>query len=229
VITSRVLLVVTTAALLNFGMGAMPKEQRRQPEVIKLPEARDEGKISLEKAMRDRRSLRAYARDPLTLAEVSQLLWAAQGVTDREGHRTAPSAGALYPLDLYLVVGNVEGLPRGFYKYRCRQHDLIRVGQEDLRPRLASAALEQECIRKGAAVIVLSAVYGRTTRKYGKRGIRYVHMEVGHVAQNVYLQAISLGLGTVFIGAFNDDEVKEILSLPREEEPLGLMPVGRRR
>ncbi len=227
--TGRVLLAAATASLLSVGMGAIAMGQDRHPEVIRLPEAREAGKVSLEKALRDRRSLRTYARDPLTLTEVSQLLWAGQGVTDREGQRTAPSAGALYPLELYLVAGNVEGLPKGLYKYRCRRHDLVRVGWDDLRSRLASAALDQDCVRKGAAVIVFSAVYERTTRKYGNRGIRYVHMEVGHAAQNVYLQAISLGLGTVFIGAFNDSEVKKVLSLPREEEPLGLMPVGRRR
>ena len=225
---SKSLVAMGTALLLTVGINHVAEGEDSPRQVIKLPEPRYEGTVSLEKAMRNRRSVRDYSRDPLTLAEVSQLLWAAQGITHVDGRRTAPSAGALYPLELYLVVGNVKSISKGLYKYRCRNHDLIRVGKGDPQPDLSSAALFQSSIKTGAAVIVFTAVYDRTTRKYGKRGIRYVHMEVGHVAQNVYLEAFSLGLGTVFVGAFNDRQVKNVLGLPEEEEPLGLMPVGRR-
>lgn len=147
-------------------------------------------------------------------------------ITDRrEGLRTAPSAGALYPLELYLVAGNVEGLPDGVYRYRPRDHELTKTGDGDRRRELAKVTFDQSWIQDAAGVLIFSAVPDRTTRKYGKRGIRYVHMEAGHAAQNVYLQAVSLNLATVVVGAFEDDDVKSVLGL--EEDPLYLMPFGR--
>ena len=199
-------------------------------ETIKLPEPTLDGETSLEQALLSRRSIREYRDQPLVLAEVSQLLWAAQGVTDRSrGFRTAPSAGALYPLELYIVVGNVQGIPEGVYRYEPDAHELSRVGQRDVRDELSRAALEQSWVRQGAVVIVFSAVYERTTVRYGQRGIRYVDMEVGHAAQNVCLQAAALDLGTVVVGAFQDDQVRQIMGMPDAEAPLYLMPVGRRR
>ncbi len=194
-------------------------------EEVELPEPRHDSEFSLERAISKRRSIRAYQDEPLTLSEVSQLLWAAQGITDPRGFRTAPSAGALYPIELYLVVGNVEGLEKGVYKYDPHRHKLLKVADGDRRAELAGAALGQRWVREGAIDLVITAVYGRTTWRYGDRGIRYVQMEAGHVAQNVHLQATCLGLGTVPVGAFYDDEVKEILGL--EEDPLYIMPVGR--
>jgi SagB-type dehydrogenase family enzyme len=164
----------------------------------------------------------------VTLAHVSQLLWAAQGVTRPEGWRTAPSAGATFPLELYLVAGNVNGVAQGLYRYRADQHKLIQLGNRDLRADLAAAAFGQEWMKGSAIIIVIAAVYDRATQKYGQRGIRYAHMEVGHAAQNVYLQSASLNLGTTLVGAFNDKRVKEVLKLPSDEQPLGLMPVGGR-
>ena len=200
---------------------------KSQP-VIKLPAPRFESAVSLEKALILRRSVRDYSRATLTLQEISQLFWAGQGITDHDGLRTAPSAGALYPLELYLVVGNVEKLPRGLYRYRSAQHHLIEIEHGDWLKELASAALGQDCLSGCSAAIVITAVYERTTGKYGQRGIRYVHMEVGSAAQNIYLQAASLGLGTVLVGAFDDSEVKRLLNLPSSVEPLGLMPIGKR-
>ena len=193
---------------------------------IPLPEPQYDSSCSVERALSQRRSHRAYLNEPLSLAEVSQLLWAAQGISDPEGFRTAPSAGALYPLELYLIAGNVDGLSSAVYKYAPQEHELIPVLPGDVRTSLAVAALGQDWVKNGAIVIVFTAVYERTTRKYGERGIRYVHMEVGYAAQNVYLQAVSLKLGTVFVGAFYDDEVKKLLNLRKNEIPLGLMPVG---
>ena len=182
---------------------------------------------SFEHALAVRRSIREYARTPLTQDELGQLLWAAQGVTTSEGLRTAPSAGALYPLVLDVVVGDVEGLPAGIYRYRPDQHALLWLREGHRRPELREAALGQECVEAAAAVIALAAMYGRTTDKYGDRGIRYVHMEVGHAAQNACLEAAALGLGAVVVGAFDDGPVKRLLGLAREEEPLALIPVGR--
>lgn len=193
-----------------------------------LPTPLYESQTSIEEALQARRSVRAYSHDPLTLAEVSQLLWAAQGLTHPAGLRTAPSAGALYPLDIYLLSGNVTGLPVGIYHYQPQDHKLLQIGTGDKRQDLYEAALQQSSVKDAPIVIVISAVYERTSGKYGQRGIQYVHMEVGFAAQNVYLQAESLGLGTVFIGAFYDDQVRGIMQMSEEEIPLGLMPVGRK-
>jgi SagB-type dehydrogenase family enzyme len=159
------------------------------------------------------------------LAEVSQLLWAAQGTTDPEGRRTAPSAGALYPLEVFLVSGKQGGLAAGVYRYRPREHDLVCVAEGDWRAKLATAALEQDRLANAPVTIVITAVYERTARKYKQRAERYVHMEVGHAVENVHLQAVALDLGTVVVGAFDDAEVKRVLSLPANEQPLCLMPV----
>lgn len=199
--------------------------------VVPLPDPVYESKLgmSLERAILERRSVRDYTGDPLTLEEVGQLLWAAQGITEPErGFRTAPSAGATYPLEVYLIAGQVEGLSPGVYHYRPHTHDLERVAEGDRRQELFTAALQQTPVRDAAVNLVFSAVYQRTTQRYGERGIKYVHMEVGHAAQNVYLQAVSLGLGAVVIGAFDDEGVRRALNLPLEESPLYIMPVGRR-
>uniref|UniRef100_A0A7V3YFT6 SagB/ThcOx family dehydrogenase n=1 Tax=Candidatus Caldatribacterium californiense TaxID=1454726 RepID=A0A7V3YFT6_9BACT len=197
-------------------------------ERIVLPSPRLDSDTSVEEALLQRRSHRSFARSPLTLPEIAQLLWVAQGVTDRaQGFRTAPSAGALYPLEVYIVTGEVEGLLPGVYRYLPGEHALSRVLEGDRREELYGVALFQRWIREAPVVLVFTAVYERTTRKYGERGIRYVHMEAGHAAQNVYLQAEALGLGTVVVGAFQDEGVKKVLNLPLSEHPLYLMPVGR--
>jgi SagB-type dehydrogenase family enzyme len=144
-----------------------------------------------------------------------------------DGRRTAPSAGALYPLELYLVAGHITGLDAGVYRYVPARHQLTPVLAGDVRLALARAALDQDCVGQAAATLVFTAVTRRTTRKYGERGLRYVHIEVGHAAQNVFLQASALALATVTVGAFDDDAVARLLQLTREEAPLYLMPVGR--
>jgi SagB-type dehydrogenase family enzyme len=206
----------------------MKRAQQMQRQPIQLPRPRLNSGVSFEKVLGERRSVREYSREALTLANVSQLLWAAQGVTCQDGLRTAPSAGATYPLELYLLAGNVNGLAQGLYRYRADQHKLIQLSDRDLRAELAAAALGQEWMKESAIIIVIAAVYDRATQKYGRRGIRYAHMEVGHAAQNVYLQAASLNLGTALVGAFDDKRVKEVLNLPLAEHPLGLMPIGGR-
>ena len=196
-------------------------------QTIRLPKPHTEGDISVETALQKRRSVRNYNDGELDLAEISQLVWSAQGITHARGFRTAPSAGALYPLELYVVSGGVKNLPPAVYRYSPRQHTLTKTISGDVRPELSRGALRQSAIRKAPVVLLFSAVFERTTGKYGHRGIRYVHMEVGHAAQNVCLQAIALGLQTAVIGAFRDEAVKKIFNLPAEEQPLYLVPVGR--
>lgn len=196
-------------------------------ETILLPEPNLDSRFSVERALDTRRSVRDYKDEALTLAEISQLLWAAQGITDSQGFRTAPSAGALYPLEVYLVTRKIETLPQGVYKYLPDGHKLTQVTTGDVHSELV-ANLWGEGLKKSSALIVFAAVYERTTQKYGDRGVRYVHMEVGHAAQNVYLQAVSLNLGTVVIGAFDDNKIKHLVRMAEEEQPFYIMPVGKR-
>lgn len=195
--------------------------------LVQLPQADTLGERSVEQALQQRRSVRRFAARALTLAEAGQLLWAAQGITDPQGLRTAPSAGALYPLEVFLVAGNVDDLPAGVYRYQPGRHALERLIEADIRPALTRAALGQSWVRKAAAVVVFAALYRRTTAKYGERGIRYAHIEAGHAAQNLFLQAVSLELNSVVVGAFDDDAVRRTLGLPEDHVPLILMPVGR--
>ena len=195
-------------------------------ELIDLPEPRLEGGVPVEQALARRRSVREYADTALSLAALAQLAWAAQGITDPTGYRTAPSAGALYPLELYVVAGDVLGLEAGIYRYVPAGHGLVRHASGDQRVDVARAALLQGWIADAPAILVLTGVTERTVTKYGDRAPRYVHLEVGHSAQNVYLQAEALGLGTCMVGAFNDGQMKRVLALPDTEAPLALLPVG---
>ena len=196
-------------------------------EKLKLPKLRYYSTTSVEEALLKRRSIREFRDVPLALDDLGQLLWAVQGITDRAGFRTAPSAGALYPLEVYALAGNVQGVPVGLYHYIPREHALFRIADSDKRSALGGAAYGQPSIADAPAILALCAVYERVTGKYGERGLRYVHMEAGHAAQNVYLQAVSLHLGTVVYGAFDDTRVAEILALGPQEQPLYLMPIGR--
>lgn len=199
----------------------------KNPVSIELPEPRTDSDISVEQALQLRRSVRSFTDRPLALAELAQLLWSAQGITSRDGLRTAPSAGALYPLELYIVSGRVQDLPAGVWHYRPASHRLEQLSDTDVRSPLAQAALGQAWVREAAAVVVIAAVYERTRRKYGNRAQRYVHIEAGHAAENLFLQAVSLDLDTVIVGAFRDKEVRDSLNLPTDHAPLILMPVGR--
>jgi len=235
VIVAAVLCVAVAALVLlprlapQRSVGPQPTTAPLPGEAIPLPAPQREGSVSVEAALQQRRSVRDYSDAPLNMAQVAQLLWAAQGVTDARGYRTAPSAGGLYPLELYLVVRRVDGLSAGVYKYQPAAHALLPWLDDDLADELMGAALSQPYIREAAANLVFTAVYERTRTRYGYRAAQYVHMEAGHASQNVYLQAQALGLGTVAIGAFEDAQVKHILALPADEEPLYIMPLGRPR
>jgi SagB-type dehydrogenase family enzyme len=197
-------------------------------KTVSLPAPRYDSDISLEQSLMRRRSVRSYTGEPLALTEVSQLLWAAQGITDEAGLRTAPSAGGLYPLEVYLVSVDVANLDPGIYHYNPEAHELEQLVQGDMRDELADASLSQSCVREGAASLIITAVYERTTGKYGERGIRYVYIEAGHAAQNVCLQATAMGLGLVTVGAFDDEQITGLLGLPADESPLYVIPFGRK-
>lgn len=194
--------------------------------IYRLPELTSASDATLSRVLRERRTTRAFSPLPLSLHQVAQLLWAAQGISARDGYRTAPSAGATYPLELQLVAGNVEGLPSGSYRYDPTNHAAELMVPGDLRQAVAEAALHQSWIAAAPAVVIVSAVDTRTTFKYGNRGIRYVHMEVGHASQNFLLQAVALGLAGAIVGAFDDDGLKRLLHLPEEERPVAILPVG---
>jgi SagB-type dehydrogenase family enzyme len=195
--------------------------------MISLPQPRLASDFSIEEALQNRRTVRDFAQAPITLADLSQLLWAAQGITSPEGYRTAPSAGALYPLEVYLVVGNVEDLAPAIYRYDPDRNALKTWQSGDRRAALTHAALRQRWMEDSAVVLAFCAVSSRTTGKYGDRGERYIFIEVGHAAQNVFLQAQSLGLAAAAVGAFEDRAVGRVLDLPGKEHALYLMPIGK--
>ena len=193
------------------------------------------GTRPFEEVLSKRRSRRSFLGEALSAAEISQILWAANGVSEIPGSlrggrefRTAPSAGATYPLEVYLLSGNIKGIDTGVYRHRPSGHRLVRIIERDVKTELAAAALDQDMIETAPACLFYSAVYSRSTVAYGKRGAeRYVCMDLGHSAQNVYLQAEALHLGTCAIGAFNDLAVRNIMQLPEHETPLYIMPIGR--
>jgi len=190
------------------------------PQEMTLPEPKLQGAFSLKETLAQRRSVRSFTEEELSLEEISQLLWAAQGLTAAWGGRTAPSAGALYPLEVYVATAN------GLYHYVPQGHEVIIESHDDLRQALWKAGLKQDAIRDAPAVFVIAAVYERTAKKYGDRAERYVKLEAGHACQNILLQAVALHLGAVPIGAFYDDQLQAALSLPPDHEPLYLIPVG---
>jgi len=220
--------VILTLGLLYGGLlMAIGSEASHSGNTIALPAPDTTGTLTLEHTLLHRRSVRDFTGHPLSLMQLSQVLWATQGVTrPQEGKRTAPSAGALYPMELYAVVGAVEDIEPGVYKYMPESHALLMHHPGDARTELSRATGTQQWIAKTPVILALCGVYERVTTKYGDRGIRYTHIEVGCVAENVYLQAAALELGTVLMGAFRDAVVRQVLDLPERERPFGLMPVG---
>ena len=211
--------------------------------IIKLPSPQLKGKVSLEETILRRRAVRGYRRDPLGLSQLSQILWSAQGITGTREFRASPSAGATYPLEIFVLVGKQgvldsevpmqsgqapEALQAGIYHYEVDSHSLSLHKPGDSRPDLARATLAQEFIIDAPVDIVICALYHRTSYRYGRRGERYVHIEVGHVGENIHLQAVALGLATVEIGAFNDEEVRKVLGVEEQIKPLYIMPLGKK-
>jgi SagB-type dehydrogenase family enzyme len=196
-------------------------EKGKEDKNIKLPEPKQKGTISLEECIQKRRSKRNFTPDPLSLEEISQLLWSMQGITEPErGLRAAPSAGALYPLEIYVVKSD------GLFHYQPNGRLLETLGNKDIRPDLSRAALGQSFVAQAPVDFVICAVFERITSKYGERGVMYTHIEAGHAAQNLHLQAVALGLGSVPVGAFREEAVSKTLSLPADHKPLYILPVG---
>ncbi len=226
--TAAVRVLIITLALLAAPVPAAKggPEEATMP-IIELPPPRLAGELAFEAALAHRRSVRDFAARPLTLAQLGQVLWAAQGITGRRWPmRTAPSAGGLYPLEVFVVAGQVDGLEDGIYRYRPAGHGLVHLKDGDHRRALARAALGQGWIAQAPATLVIAGVVARTAAKYGQRAGRYMFMEAGHAAQNVYLQAQSEGLGTTAVGAFKDSAVQALLGMAADEAPLYLLPVG---
>ncbi len=218
----RVALAVAATALL--GCAAETSPQRSAEVAFSLPAPRTAGTLSVEGALAARRSVRAITPDPLAHADIGQLLWAAQGITEPAlGHRTSPSAGALYPLEVYAVTAE------GVFHYLPQGHQMERVLAGDLRAELATAALGQAVVAAAGVDLVVTGVVSRTRQKYGDRAERFVFMEAGHAAENVLLQATAMGLGAVSIGGFSDDSVDALLALPDGEKALYILAVGKRR
>ena len=195
--------------------------------MIQLPDPRLEGPVSVEAALAARRSVRRFSPDPLDIAQLAQLLWAAQGVTHGRGMRTAPSAGATFPLETYAVAGAVEGLDAGVYRYEPEGHQLQSVIAGDQREAVRRDALAQPMLAQAPITIALAAVYGRTGARYKGRAEMYVHVEAGHAAQSVCLMAVALGLGACCVGAFSDDAIHAAVGMRPDERPVYLIPVGR--
>lgn len=196
---------------------------------IKLPAPNLKGKLSVEEAIARRRSIRRFKNNSLSIEQLSQILWASQGLTDPERYRAVPSAGATYPLEIFIIIGEgaIGNMEAGIYHYDVSSHSLNLHREGDFRTDLAQAALSQGFIRVAPIDVIVCALYPRTSYRYGKRGERYVHMEVGHVGQNVHLQTIALGLGTVMVGSFDDEEVRKVLNIEEAIKPLYIIPVGK--
>jgi len=195
---------------------------------VQLPPPSHKGAVSVAEALKARRTVRHFASRPLALAQVGQILWAADGLSDPRGLRTAPSAGATYPLELYLVVGErgVTNLAPGVYRYLVSEHALSPTVKGDLRAPVARASLHQSWMAEAPVMVIIAAEYRRCTARYGERGVMYTHMESGHVSQNVFLMAETLGLGAGIVGAFEDKGLAQALKLPQDQVPLLVMPVG---
>ncbi len=197
-----------------------------------LPKPSLDGKVSLERAIRQRRTVRDFREKSLSLHQLSQLLWAAQGITDpTTGKRAAPSGGALYPLDVYILVGDncIEAMEAGVYRYSPKEHSISMTQEGDRRRDVSSASLSQMWMAKAPVIFIITAEYKRITGKYGERGVRYALIEVGHAGQNLFLEAEALGLGAGIVGAFNDADVSKAAGLPPKHEPLLIVPVGYKR
>jgi SagB-type dehydrogenase family enzyme len=215
--------------LVSLAASAQGWGHDSQGGLIKLSRPAHDGKTSVEEAISGRRTIRDFQPKPLSFPQLSQLLWSAQGITDEvKGFRASPSGGALYPLDIYTIVGDggVKGLESGVYLYHPESHGIQLITKGDKRRDVAGASLRQMWMARAPVIFVITSEYERITRKYGSRGIRYALIEAGHVGQNIFLQSEALGLGAGIVGAFQDNEMINVIGAPLAHEPLIIMPVG---
>lgn len=209
--------------------GKVNGKNGRMEHQMNLPKPRLIGDVSVEEAIKHRRTIRSYLSKPLTTEQLSQIFWAAQGITEDRGYkRSAPSGGALYPMDIYAVVGDngVQGLKAGIYHYDPNKHAALLVAEGDFRTDVARASFSQMWMARAPLNLVITSEYGRITSKYGSRGERYAMIEAGHIGQNIFLQAEALGLRAGIVGAFYDKDVIRIMRINRSHEPLLILPVG---
>lgn len=217
--TIRILILILAA---NTFCSANPSDT-----IIHLPEPEPDSGMSVMEAICQRRSVRNFSEESISLPELAGILFAAQGITSETGYRAAPSAGATYPLSILIVAENVDSLEPGIYRFDPEENTLAIVRTGYFQSDLALAAMGQQFISSAPVVIAIVANYHITTSVYGNRGVMYVHMEAGHVSQNIYLQCTALELGTVAIGAFTNGAVAEVLGMDEDETPLYIMPIGR--
>jgi len=199
---------------------------------MRLPDPVLDGAASLERTVHQRRTIRSFEGKALTLKQFSQLLWAAQGITETGGFkRAAPSAGALYPMDIYGAVGRdcIEKLDAGVYQYEPADHSISLVQEGDFRRDIAIASLGQMWMAYAPVTVVIAAEYSRIMVKYGQRGIRYAMIEAGHIGQNIFLQSEAMGLAAGIVGAFEDQKIIQVMGIKETHEPLLIMPVGPKR
>ena len=222
-----VLLVGIAAFAMWHAAPVADGEEDMDAEAISLPEPAEDSDVSIEQSLAERRSVRSFTEETVSLQDLGQLLWAAQGITSPEGFRTAPSAGATFPLEIYVVAERVEDLDAGIYRYVPQEHTLTQVAEGHFAQSLREAALDQDSIEEAAVNLVIAAEFERTEARYGDRGERFVYMESGHAAQNAFLQCQSLDLDMVVVGAFTDAQVKQVLQLPETEEPIYIIPIGK--
>jgi SagB-type dehydrogenase family enzyme len=216
----------------NKSAGHERSAERTAARSVQLPRAFLPGSLLVLEAIQARRSVRDYSGEALSLAEVATLLFATQGITSEESwkKRAAPSAGALYPMETHLIVNRVTDLWPGHYRYLPEKHELLLERPGEMGRELRRRTLHQPCLEEAAVVFVWTAVPARMAVKYGGRGIRYIYLEAGHIAQNLYLQGTALGLGVVAIGAFDDDGLNELLEVDGQNEcAVYLAAVGRAR
>ncbi len=221
-----ILIFLISGSFIFLGCNQMENnstETKENQETITLPEPALQGSLTLEETLQQRRSIREYTEEAISIEDISQILWAAQGTTNQE-KRTAPSAGATYPIEIYIAVNKAEELEPGIYYYNNYKHHLKKVSKGKPWEKLSNAALNQEPIKNATANIILTAEFERTTERYWSRGYQYVYMEAGHISQNIYLQAESLNIGTVAIGAFEEEDIKDILWVD-DYEPVYIMPI----
>ncbi len=197
-------------------------------EKISLPEPTFMSNTSIENALLSRRSMRIFKPESLSIEEISQLAWAAQGVNDPRGFRTSPSAGAFYPINLYIVTQNVENLPKGIYKYKAEEHELIQIASEENASQFFNSITTQYSLKNPAAIFIFSAKVEQIIASYGSFGKKFLYMEAGHTTQNLYLQTTSLEIGTTMIGGVNEKEIRQALNMSSYEHPLCMMPVGKK-
>ncbi len=223
-VTSMILLI---AAFSIYTKCDAKEDGKLKDKKIFLPEPKTKGSVSVEETLSKRRSVRKFQDTPLSIPEVSQLLWAAYGITEKDGRKTTPSAGATYPLEIYVVVKNVEKLKPGLYKYDSGGHFLTNIKEGNFYNEISETTYQPQMCKSAPMIFVITAITEKTTSVYGERGIRYIFMETGHSAQNISLQGVSLGIGSVLVGAFDDDKVAGVLSLKNGEIPLYIIPVGK--